>query len=152
MKSLVLQKTEVVFHNIVGKHVLLGMFIWMAFTALIQSSSVSVSILVPLVAAGIITLDEAFPLTLGADVGTTITAILASLSGDSVGGLTIAIVHLLFNVTGILLIYPCKYTRAVPLYLARKMGKLAARSRMYPIGFIICVYFVLPGILIFIFK
>jgi len=152
MKSLVLSKTEVVFHKIVGRSALLGMFIWMLFTALVQSSSVTVSILVPIVAAGIITLDEAFPLTLGADVGTTITAILASMSGDCIDGLTIALVHLLFNVTGILIIYPSKYTRSVPIYLAKKMGQLAVKSKWYPVTFILFVYFLIPGLLIFVFK
>ncbi|MBN1521771.1 MAG: Na/Pi symporter [Candidatus Aureabacteria bacterium] len=152
MKTLVLKRTEIVFHNIVGRNAFLGIIMGMIFTAFIQSSSVSVSILVTLIAAGVISLEDAFPLTLGANVGTTITAILASLSGETINGLTIAIVHLFFNIVGILIIYPFKPFRRIPIFLAKKMGVLAIKSRIYPIIFLIGIYFFIPGLLVFIFR
>ncbi|MCK5706058.1 MAG: Na/Pi symporter [Candidatus Aureabacteria bacterium] len=152
MKTLILSKTEMVFHNIVGKNALLGIFMGMIFTVLVQSSSVTTAILVPLIAARMIKLEDAFPLTLGANIGTTITAMLASLSGETINGFTIALVHLLFNISGIIIIYPLKITRNVPLFLARKMGALALRSKLYPLAFLVCVYFLIPGLLIFLFK
>ena len=152
MKSLVLKRTEIVFHNIIGRSAIVGIFMGMIFTAFIQSSSVSISILVPLLAAGIIKLEDAFPLTLGANVGTTITAMLASLSGETSAGMTIAVVHLLFNIVGILVIYPFKPMRNIPLFLARKMGQLSGRSKLYPLAFLLGIYFIIPGLLVFFFK
>jgi solute carrier family 34 (sodium-dependent phosphate cotransporter) len=75
-------------------------------TVAVQSSTITTSILVPLVAAGILTLPNAYPITLGANVGTTITALLASLAVLRPEGLTIALVHTLFNLTALAIIYP----------------------------------------------
>ena len=88
-------------------------------------------------------------MTLGANVGTTVTALLASMAGDS-RGLTIALVHLLFNVTGILIIYPVKAVRGVPLKLARALADAAVRSRRNAILFVIGLFYALPGLLILI--
>ena len=49
---------------------------------LVQSSSIFTSALTPLVGVGILHLDRMYPLTLGANIGTTFTAILASLAAD----------------------------------------------------------------------
>lgn len=52
-------------------------------TIIVQSSSVFTSTLTPLVGLGIVTIERVFPLTLGSNIGTTITGILASLSGPA---------------------------------------------------------------------
>ncbi|MEA3306110.1 MAG: Na/Pi symporter, partial [Candidatus Omnitrophota bacterium] len=149
MKSLVVKRTEVVLNKILGGNPVLVMTMGMLFTAIIQSSSVTTSILVPIVASGIISMEAAFPITLGANVGTTITAILASLTGN-VAGITIAFAHLLFNITGILIIYPLRAMRAVPLSLARKIGELSYRKKRYAFIYVFGIFFLLPGLIIFI--
>ena len=102
-KALALGRAEIVIDRIMGRSGLAGMAMGTGITAVIQSSSVTTSLLVPLAGAGVVRLEKIFPVTLGANIGTTVTALLASLAGDS-RGLSIALVHLLFNLAGILLI------------------------------------------------
>ena len=87
---------------------LLAMFIGMGVTVLVQSSSITTSTLVPLAGVGIIPLEKLYPLQLGADIGTTFTAVLASLVSSKVESLQVALCHLFFNLTGIVLWY-CKF-------------------------------------------
>ena len=102
---------------------LLGLVITMA----VQSSSITTSIMVPLAASGVLTLRSVYPVTLGANVGTTITGILASLATSRPEALTIALVHTLFNIGGILLFYPVPAMREIPIRLATRTGEVAAR-------------------------
>jgi sodium-dependent phosphate cotransporter len=148
-KALALGRAEIVIDRFMGRSGVAGIAVGAGITAIIQSSSVTTSLLVPLAGAGIVKLEKVFPVTLGANVGTTITALLASLAGDS-RGLTIALVHLLFNVTGILLIYPFRPIRRIPLRLARGLADAAVRSRRNAIIFVIGLFYALPGLLILI--
>ena len=100
---------------------------------------------------GILKLETAFPITLGANIGTTITAMLAALAADASAGLTIALVHLLFNCTGILIVYPIPAVRRIPIRLAEGLAALAVKNRALVLGYILFVFVVLPllGIMIF---
>ena len=146
-KKLALSRAEVTLDRLIGKSGIAGIALGCGVTAIIQSSSVTTSLMVPLAGAGIARLDQIFPITLGANIGTTVTAILASLAGD-VGGLTIALVHLLFNVFGILLIYPFRPIRNIPMAMARRLADAAARSKKYAAFFIIGLFYALPLMLI----
>jgi sodium-dependent phosphate cotransporter len=148
-KALALGRAEVVIDRFIGRSGLSGMAVGAGITAVIQSSSVTTSLMVPLAGAGIVKLEKIFPVTLGANVGTTVTALLASLAGDA-RGLTIALVHLLFNLAGILIIYPWRGIRAIPLRLARGLADAAVRSRRNAILFVIALFYALPGLLILI--
>ena len=150
-KALALGRAEIVIDRIMGRSGLAGMTMGMGITAVIQSSSVTTSLLVPLAGAGVVKLEKIFPVTLGANVGTTITALLASLAGDS-RGLTIALVHLLFNLAGIILIYTYKPVRRIPLMLARRLADAAVRSKRNAAFFVIGLFYALPGLLILIDK
>jgi sodium-dependent phosphate cotransporter len=150
-KALAMGRAEVMIDRMMGRSGLSGMALGMGVTAVIQSSSVTTSLLVPLAGAGVVRLEKIFPVTLGANVGTTVTALLASLAGDS-RGLTIALVHLLFNVTGILIVYPLKPIRNIPMLLARKLADAAVRSKRNAIFFVVGLFYILPGILILIDK
>ena len=92
-------------------------------------------------------LEHAFPVTLGANVGTTVTALLAALAAtdaNAAAGLTIALVHLLFNVSGTLLIYTFEPVRRIPLRLARMLADVAIRSRRWAIAYVIGLFYVIP--------
>jgi len=149
LKSLMAHRTEAVFYSILGKGAMRGMLLGAVITAVIQSSSVTTSILVPLLAAGIITIEMAFPVTLGADVGTTITALLASLTGN-IEGTVVAFAHLAFNLTGIIMIYPIKKIRAIPVKVAKWIGETGTRHRIYAIMYVVGIFFVLPAVFIFV--
>lgn len=116
-------------------------------TVMVQSSSITTSTMVPMVGVGLVSLEAIFPLTLGANVGTTVTALLASMgaTGEHAAlGLQIALCHLLFNVVGILIWYPIPLMRDVPLKMARKLGELVSRRRSLALAYIALVFFILP--------
>ena len=141
--------------NVLGSNAVLAMAVGMIATVMVQSSSITTSLLVPLAGAGVITLEQAFPITLGANVGTTITALLASLavSGpNAVFGIQIALVHLLFNGSGILMIYPIQKIRRIPLSGARWLAEWAYQARWIAIVFVLLMFFVVPGTLVFLYN
>jgi solute carrier family 34 (sodium-dependent phosphate cotransporter) len=127
----------------------IGIVIGVVITVAVQSSSITTSILVPLVAAGLLSLPNAFPITLGANVGTTVTALLASLAVVRPEGLTIALVHTLFNVTGLLLLYPVPAVRMVPVRLAEGLAEVAVVHRSVVVAYILGLFLVVPLVGIF---
>ena len=118
-------------------------------TMLVQSSSVFTSALTPLVGVGVITVERMYPLTLGANIGTTVTGILAALAskGNLSHALQIAMCHLFFNLSGILIWYPIPKLRKVPLFCARLLGNTTAKYRWFPILYVSSVFFIIPATL-----
>ncbi|XP_059184803.1 solute carrier family 34 member 2a [Centropristis striata] len=115
-------------------------------TFIVQSSSVFTSAITPLVGIGVISIERAYPLSLGSNIGTTTTAILAAMAspGDTLANaLQIALVHFLFNISGIILWYPIPFTR-VPIRLAKGLGNITASYRWFAAVYIICCFFLLP--------
>jgi sodium-dependent phosphate cotransporter len=109
--------------KVLGMHPVLSIIYGMIMTISVQSSSIVTSTLTPLVALDIITLEEVLPLTLGANIGTTCTAFIASVVSGSQDAIQVSICHLLFNLLGIAIWFPIKKMRAVPLAWARLMGE-----------------------------
>ena len=110
-------------------------------TALVQSSSMTVSLLVPLVASGVLTLESAFPFTLGANIGTTITAFLAALVAGSHAGIALALTHLLFNLEGTMIFLPL---RKIPISLSRRLARAVYKHRWVAFVYIGVVFFLVP--------
>ncbi len=157
MRSMVLERVEVFFNKYVGAHWLLAMGMGVVVTVMVQSSSITTSMLVPMAGAGILTLQHAFPITLGANIGTTITALLASLAAGpdpalQKAAVTIAFVHLMFNVTGILVWYPLQFMRRVPMKLAQGIAAASVRNRWFALVYVVLVFFVIPGVLITLYR
>ena len=151
MKSVVMKRADMVFDRVIRKNAILAMFVGLAFTAIVRSSSITTSLLVPLIAAGILELEHAFPIVLGANVGTTVTAILAALTGN-IAGITIAFVHLVFNITGILIIYPIKWLRNVPIRVARFAAEQFANRKIFAIVYVLTLFYGIPITLILLSK
>ncbi|GIY25382.1 hypothetical protein CEXT_815231 [Caerostris extrusa] len=131
-------------------HLLTGwaaMALGCALTVLVQSSSVFTSALTPLAGLGVVSLERIYPLTLGANIGTTATGLLAALAAPPASlryTLQIAFCHLLFNVTGILLFYPIPATR-LPIPLAKALGNLTSRYRWFSILYLLMMFLLLPA-------
>ena len=142
MKKLMIGKLSIVFNKTLKRGGVVGIIVGMLTTAVVQSSSVTTSLFVPLVAAGLIDVVQVFPLALGANIGTTVTALLASLAGD-INGLVIAFVHVLFNIFGVIMVYPTPL-RKIPVAIAKKMGAVAERNRKFAIIYLIVAFFVVP--------
>jgi sodium-dependent phosphate cotransporter len=115
-------------------------------TILIQSSSVFTSILTPLAGLGYIKLERMYPLTLGSNLGTTTTSIIAALAADPSRlkyTLQIALCHFFFNFFGILLFYVIPQTR-LPIRLAKGLGNITAKYRWFAIAYLVLMFLVLP--------
>ncbi len=116
-------------------------------TAMVQSSSVTTSLAVPLAGAGILTLIQIFPYTLGANIGTTVTAMLAALVTGNLAAITVAFSHLIFNLSGIAIWWPFKF---IPIAMAEKFSEIAMRKKVIPILYVLIVFFLIPIVLIWI--
>jgi sodium-dependent phosphate cotransporter len=144
-------RVEVMVTNVLGSSAVLAMLIGAIVTVMVQSSSITTSLMVPLAAAGVLRLEQAFPVTLGANIGTTVTAFLAALavSGpNATAGLEIALVHLLFNLSGILLVYPVAGVRRLPLRAAEVLTGLALRSRRMVVVWVVVLFYGVPTIVL----
>jgi len=124
--------------------ILIGVFV----TIMVQSSSITTSVLTPLVAVGLIPLENMFPLTLGANIGTTITGIMAAtvVTSNPVQAWQVALCHLMFNLIGIMIFYPIPFMRKIPLAMARMLGIYAEKRVWFPIAYILIAFFAIPGI------
>ncbi len=120
------------------------MLIGAGLTVAVQSSSITTSMLVPMCASGVLSLAHAYPIVLGANLGTTVTALLASVAQEGSAALTIALVHLLFNLSGTLLFYPVVPLRRIPLRLATGLANLADRSRLWVLAYVAGTFVLLP--------
>lgn len=152
MKALVMNTAEVMLDNVLGTRSIYGILIGIMITVLVQSSSITTSLLVPLMAAGVVSLELAFPITIGANIGTTTTAILASFATGNPAAITIAFVHFLFNFFGTILIYPIKFIRQIPINLAKGLGEIAYRKRRYAFLYVVVTFFLVPSLLILLYN
>jgi solute carrier family 34 (sodium-dependent phosphate cotransporter) len=145
MRRLVAGGIEQAMNRLIGRGGgAIGILVGIGVTFAVQSSTITTSILVPLVAAGVLTLPSAYPITVGANVGTTITALIASLAVLRPEGLTIALVHLLFNLTAVALIFTIPYVRMIPVRLAEAIAAAAVRRRTVVLVYGVSLFIVLP--------
>ncbi len=149
LKSMVLSKVELFFQRYIFRTPILGLFLGVFLTALVQSSSITTSLVVPLLGAGVITLNQIFPYMMGANIGTTVTAFLASFVTGSPEAVSVAFAHLLFNIYGMAIWWPLK---AIPISLSVKLANVTQKSKLYPILYIVVVFFVIPGLVLLLMR
>lgn len=153
MRRLMAGSVERVMNRVIGGGGgLVGILVGIGVTVAVQSSSITTSILVPLVASGVLTLASAYPITLGANVGTTVTALIASLAVLKPEGLTIALVHTLFNVVALVLVYPVPAVRVIPIRLAEWLAEAAARRHRLVFAYVVTVFLLLPLLGVFLIE
>ncbi len=147
MRASMQSRMESLVSRALASNAFLAISVGVVATVMAQSSSITTSLLVPLAGAGVLTLEQAFPVTLGANVGTTVTALLAALAAtdqNAAAGLTIALVHLLFNLSGTLLVYPFEPIRRIPMTLARRLADVAVRSKRWAIFYVVGLFYLVP--------
>jgi len=145
MKSMVIEKVNYFFDKVIFRTPLIGLFFATVVTAIVQSSSVTTSLIVPLAGAGLLKLEQVFPYTLGANVGTTITAIMASLVTEDKTAVAVAFAHLVFNIYGIIIFLPLKF---IPISISKGLANLAMKNRAFPIIFVLFTFIIIPLIFI----
>lgn len=125
-------------------------FFWgLVTTAAIRSSTITTSIVVPIVAKKIVKVRMAAPFIMGANVGTTITAFIAAMLTSNNSAINIAIVHFLFNFIGVMLFFPIPAMKEIPIRLSAALGKLTLRYRIAGFLFILLTFFIIPFSLIY---
>jgi len=145
MRRLVAKRVERSLNTALGRGSgLVALLVDLVITISVQSSSITTSMLIPLSAAGVLTLRNAYPVTLGANVGTTITALLAALATSRPEALTIALVHTTFNIGGILLLYPVTALRQIPIRGAEILARVAVERRLLAVVYVVGMFIILP--------
>ena len=148
LKSLVLKKIEGFFDQYIFNTAIKAMLFGVILTIMVQSSSITTALVVPLAGAGVLTLRQIFPFTLGANIGTTVTALLAAVTG-TVSALVAGFSHLLFNIFGILIIYGIPLLRRIPLALAENIANTAISKKYVPILYLLTVFVLIPLCIIY---
>jgi len=144
MRGLMADRLENSLNAVLGKSGVLGIFIGLLLTVAVQSSSITTSLMIPLFAAGILKLENGFPVTVGANIGTTVTGLIASSATASISGLTIALVHLFFNVAATILLYPIPAMRRLPVRCAEKLAELTSRTKIYAVLYVLIFFVLIP--------
>lgn len=121
-----------------------AMGVGLVITVSVQSSSITTSMLIPLIASGVLLLENAYPITLGANLGTTVTALLASLAATGPAALVVALSHTLFNLVGIIVFYPIRLLRQLPLRLARGLADVAIARKRWAAVYVVGGFIVVP--------
>ncbi|MEJ2195761.1 MAG: Na/Pi symporter [Ignavibacteriaceae bacterium] len=147
LKVIVVSRAKDWFDQYLFKTSLRAFFVGIVLTILVQSSSITTSLIVPMAGAGLLTLQQIFPYTLGANIGTTITAMLAALVTGSPAAVTVAFSHLIFNISGIIFWWPLKI---VPINLAERFSEYSTRYKIVPVAYILIIFFIIPLVVIFI--
>ena len=152
MRTLVADRVERSMNAVLGRGGgIVAMLVGLVITVAVQSSSITTSILIPMSAAGVISLKNVYPVTLGANVGTTVTAILAAMATSRPEALTIALVHTIFNLAGIVIFYAIPLFRPLPMRAAETLAEIAVRRRIVAVAYVVVVFIVVPllGVAIF---
>ena len=153
MRRLIASRIEAALNSVVAHGGgLVGMFFGVIITLAVQSSSITTSILVPLVGSGVLSVRNAYPIALGANLGTTITALLASLAVDLQAGLVVALTHTLFNLLAIVVIYPVRRVRYLPVQLAEGLASFAVEHRIIVALYVGGVFVLAPLIGVVVFR
>ena len=151
LRKVMVGRAKDIMHASVGRGPLSGIASGSVITVLVQSSSTTTALIVPLAGTGVFSLKQVYPFTLGTNIGTCVTALLAAtaITGPTAEvAMQIALVHLLFNLLGILIIYALPFLRGVPPMIAEGLATLAQRSKLYVVAYIAGLFFALPLLLI----
>jgi sodium-dependent phosphate cotransporter len=148
LKRALVGHAERIFHAAVGRGAFSGILAGTVMTILVQSSSTTTSVIVPLAGAGILTLERVYPFTLGANIGTCVTSLLAAtaITGPMTApALQIALVHLLYNTLGVVVIYGIPGLRRIPVVCATSLAALTERRRSAAVAYMVGLFFGLPA-------
>jgi sodium-dependent phosphate cotransporter len=155
LKGLLVGKAKDILHTAIGRGPLMGIASGTLMTILVQSSSTTTSLMVPLAGSGVFGLAEIYPFTLGANVGTCVTALLAATAvtgATALPALEIAVVHFLFNFLGVILIFGIPFLfgipplRQLPVLGAEALAAAASEHKVVALIYVIGVFFLIPAI------
>ncbi len=147
LKKVMVGRSLEIMHRTIGRGPLSGIGAGGIITVLVQSSSTTTALIVPMAGSGVFTLKQVYPFTLGGNLGTTVTALIAAIAITgplAVLALQIALVHLFFNLFAIIIIYSIPLLRNIPMFIAENLARLAQKNKLYVVGYILGVFFIGP--------
>lgn len=153
LRTLMVGRAKKLLHAAIGRGPVTGISSGVVMTVLVQSSSTTTSMAVPLVGSGVFSVRDIYPFTLGANIGTCVTAILAATAISGAPGvlaMQIALVHLLYNFLGVILVYGIPFLREIPLNCAEKLAAMASKRHSLAALYVLSVFFIIPGICVLI--
>ncbi|MDO8143053.1 MULTISPECIES: Na/Pi symporter [unclassified Isoptericola] len=151
LKVLMVGKAAQMLHSSVGRGPISGVASGAAVTMMVQSSSTTTSLMIPLAGSGTFSLKQVYPFTVGANIGTTVTALIAAFAFTGAEGevaLQAAFVHVMFNVFAALVIFGMPLLRQVPLRGAVWLGNVAAANKLWAAAWVLGVFVGVPMALI----
>lgn len=154
LKALLVGRAERILHAAMDRGPLSSIGSGFLVTAMVQSSTTATSLMVPLAGSGALTLRQIYPFTLGANIGTTLTALMAAFAFDgelATIALTAGLVHFFYNVLSVALIYGLPVLRQLPILGAQWLAELATARKSYAVAWVLGVFILLPLSLIFLF-
>ena len=150
LQQVLVGRAKELLHKALGRGPLTGIASGTLVTIMVQSSSTTTSLMIPLAGGGLFTTRQLYPFTLGANIGTTITALLAATAISGVGAklaLTIALVHVLFNLFAVVLIYGVPFLRELPIKAAEGLARVGSENKLLALGYVAGLFFALPALM-----
>ncbi|PTT46790.1 sodium:phosphate symporter [Aeromonas sp. HMWF016] len=150
LQKVLVGRAKEVLHKALGRGPLSGITSGALVTIMVQSSSTTTSLMIPLAGGGVFSTRQLYPFTLGANIGTTITALLAATAISGAGAqlaLTIALVHVLFNVFAVVLIYGLPFLRDLPVRAAEGLARIGSENKLLALGYVAGLFFALPALM-----
>ena len=150
LQKVLVGRAKEVLHKALGRGPLSGITSGALVTIMVQSSSTTTSLMIPLAGGGVFSTRQLYPFTLGANIGTTITALLAATAISGAGAklaLTIALVHVLFNLFAVVLIYGVPFLRELPVKAAEGLARVGSENKLLALGYVAGLFFALPALM-----
>ena len=151
LKGLMVGRAKTILHGAIGRGPVSGIASGTVVTTIVQSSSTTTSLVVPLVGTGVFSLRQIYPFCLGANIGTCITALLAAtaITGENaIFALQIAVVHFIYNTIGVAVIFGIPFLRDLPIKAAEWLAEIAAKRKIYALTYVVGVFFIIPAVMI----
>src|SRR5690606_4244566 len=150
LQQVLVGRAKELLHKALGRGPLTGIASGTLVTIMVQSSSTTTSLMIPLAGGGVFSTRQLYPFTLGANIGTTITALLAATAISGAGAklaLTIALVHVLFNLFAVVLIYGVPFLRELPIKAAEGLARGGSENKLLALGYVAGLFFALPALM-----
>ncbi|MEH8204172.1 Na/Pi cotransporter family protein [Aeromonas veronii] len=150
LQKVLVGRAKEVLHKALGRGPLSGITSGALVTIMVQSSSTTTSLMIPLAGGGVFSTRQLYPFTLGANIGTTITALLAATAISGAGAqlaLTIALVHVLFNLFAVVIIYGIPFLRDLPVRAAEGLARVGSENKLLALGYVTGLFFALPALM-----
>lgn len=151
LKVLMVGRAERIFHTAIGRGPMSGILSGTLITVMVQSSSTTTSLAVPLVGSGKFSVKQIYPFTIGANIGTTLTALIAAFAftgGEGQIALQAAYVHVLYNLFCAIVIFGIPFLRPLPVTAALWLARLGAENKLYAVTWVLGVFLAIPGLLL----